>query len=137
LLNAEYHVDLWPQLRLAFPHCPKRRRQRAPIAAIVNKVRILRNRAFHHEPVLWIRGNAGEIHLEGLELLQWIHGGLASWFATVNRVPVIWAQWRELEAVLQDGLALQGTRKRAGEIGRADTVGTGRSLPSYCSDSRK
>jgi len=100
LLNAEYHANLWPQLRKAFPHCPKDRRKRAPIAAIANKIRILRNRAFHHEPILWVRGDAGEIHLEGLELLHWIHGGLGSWFATINRVPVIWAQWRELESAL-------------------------------------
>jgi len=100
LFNSEYQAELWSPLRRAFPYCPKQLRKRAAVSAIVNKMRILRNRTFHHEPILWIRENASNVHLEGLQLLHWIHGGLGPWFASINRVPVIWAQWRELESAL-------------------------------------
>ena len=50
LFNAEYQRELWSALRKAFPHCPKKLRKRAAIASMVNRIRMLRNRAFHHEP---------------------------------------------------------------------------------------
>lgn len=98
LFNAEFQAELWQPLRRAFPHCPKTRRQRGTISSVVNKLRMLRNRAFHHEPVLWIQGDAGLIHRDGLELLAWMHGSLGPWFGRIDRVPHVWAGWKALEA---------------------------------------
>lgn len=100
LFNAEFHASLWPRIRKAFPHCPKARRKRATISGIVNRIRHLRNRTFHHEPLLWIEGSPEAIHQDGMELLQWIHGGIGSWVAMFNRVPLVWWQWKALEAAL-------------------------------------
>lgn len=100
LFNAEFQTELWGALRRAFPHCPKPRRQRSTISSVVNKVRTLRNRAFHHEPVLWLPEDTGETHKEGLELLSWMHGSLQPWLSSIDRVPVVWEEWKAHEMQL-------------------------------------
>lgn len=97
LFNAEYHTDLWPPLRKAFPNCPKARRKRASVSAVVNRVRILRNRTFHHEPILWSLTSPDAVQREGRELLCWIHEGLDAWVAVFNRAPQVWRRWKAIE----------------------------------------
>lgn len=101
LFNTEYQAALWQTLRKAFPHCPKATRQRATISPVVNRLRDLRNRAFHHEPILWVTPDVKSIHDEGVVLLQWIHGSLEPWLAAFNRLPSIWQAWQAAEAERQ------------------------------------
>jgi hypothetical protein len=51
LFNGSFQSVLWKDLRLVFPRCPKRQRQRHAIASALNQIRNLRNRIFHHEPL--------------------------------------------------------------------------------------
>lgn len=93
LFNAEFQDELWSVLRKAFPHCPKAKRKRATISSVVNRMRTLRNRVFHHEPIIWQRYDAESIHQEGLELLRWLHGDINSWVERMDRVPEVWDRW--------------------------------------------
>jgi hypothetical protein len=52
LLKREYEVLLWhPLIEKAFPNCPSRHRTRKNISIILNNIRKLRNRVFHHESI--------------------------------------------------------------------------------------
>lgn len=52
LLSREYERQLWPHLLSAsFPYIPRRQRTRAFIAERLVKIRRLRNRVSHHEPI--------------------------------------------------------------------------------------
>jgi hypothetical protein len=54
LFNTTFQAILWKDLRLVFPCCPKSIRQRHTISSALNQARDLRNRVFHHEPLLWL-----------------------------------------------------------------------------------
>ena len=97
LLNVEFQNTLWAPLRKAFPHCPKVHRQRKTIASLVNALRDMRNRAFHHEPVLWLTPAVDTVHADGLKLLSWIHGPAESWLSAFCRVQAVWAAWKRDE----------------------------------------
>lgn len=94
LLNVEFQHTLWAPLRKGFPHCPKSERQRKTISSLVNTLRDTRNRAFHHEPVLWLTPDVDSVYGDGLKLLSWIHGPLASWLVGLCRVRTVWANWK-------------------------------------------
>jgi hypothetical protein len=56
LLSRPYEARLWranrsANVKTAFPHIPKRQRQRQNIHARYNNLLTLRNLAFHHEPI--------------------------------------------------------------------------------------
>ena len=55
LFNTQFQTVLWKDLRLVFAGCPKPQRQRHTISAALNPIRDLRNRIFHHEPLLWLK----------------------------------------------------------------------------------
>ena len=99
LLNAEFRHTLWAPLRKAFPHCPKADRQRNTISSLVNTLRDIRNRAFHHEPVLWLTPAVDTVYADGLKLLSWMHGPVESWLTGVCRVRAVWADWKREEAI--------------------------------------
>lgn len=99
LLNAEFQHALWAPLRKAFPHCPKADRQRKTISSLVNTLRDVRNRAFHHEPVLWLTPAVDTVYADGLKLLSWIHGPVESWLTGLCRVHAVWAAWKREEAI--------------------------------------
>ena len=55
LFNVQYDIKLWhPLIRKTFPHMLKKYRTRGNIGRRLNKIRNLRNRIFHYEPI-WYR----------------------------------------------------------------------------------
>jgi len=94
LFNAQFQAILWKDLRLVFARCPKPQRQRRNISAALNQIRHLRNRIFHHEPLLWLRPPLPELHAIGIKIITWIDPGLACWLAGLDRIPAVWAGWR-------------------------------------------
>ena len=70
LFNSVYQQLFWQDLRLAFPYCPKKERQRKTISIQLNKIRKLRNRVFHHEPLLWLTPGLLEQYQAGITLLN-------------------------------------------------------------------
>lgn len=71
LLSRPYEGSLWPSLLSAvFPHIPRRRRTRVEVARRFNRIRHLRNRVSHHEPI-WHWGDLKQQHCDILEAIDW------------------------------------------------------------------
>ncbi|PLQ00869.1 hypothetical protein CYJ10_10600 [Cupriavidus pauculus] len=99
--NAEFQSELWSALRKAFPGCPKVDRTRAKLSSLIKRIRMLRNRTFHHEPVLlWRNGGVAQLHREGLVLLQWIHGALVPWLVSMDRTDTVWSTWYDMQRMM-------------------------------------
>jgi hypothetical protein len=91
LFNGSFQSVLWKDLRLVFPRCPKRQRQRHAIASALNQIRNLRNRIFHHEPLLCLAPSLLTLHTRGTELIGWFDPQLVGWLAQFDRLPASWA----------------------------------------------
>lgn len=93
LFNVQFQSILWKDLRLVFARCPKPLRQRHNISAALNRIRDLRNRVFHHEPLLWLMPPLIEQHAVGLTVINWIDPVLGQWLDEHDRLPNTWAGW--------------------------------------------
>lgn len=94
LFNADFQNTLWKDLRLIFANCPRQTRQRNKISPALNQIRSLRNRTFHHEPLLWLTPSLLEQHATGLMIINWIDPQLRQWLGNHDRLSVIWAEWQ-------------------------------------------
>ena len=94
LFNATFQKTLWRDLRLVFPKCPKPQRQRHTISSALNQIRDLRNRVFHHEPLLWISPSLLDLHSIGTETVGWLDPQLVKWLANYDRLPASWGSWK-------------------------------------------
>jgi len=88
ILDRLYENNLWrPYLRQAFKSAPNPLR-RKQIFVIVDRVRRLRNRIAHHEPIL--KRNLGEDHEIMLELIGWLCKDTESWVRQQSRFEGVW-----------------------------------------------
>ncbi|QGY33296.1 hypothetical protein CUN67_28285 (plasmid) [Pantoea cypripedii] len=94
LFNAQLQDLLWKDLRLVFARCPKPLRQRHNVSAALNQIRDLRNRIFHHEPLLWLQPPLPDHHSNGLMVISWIDPCLAQWLKDLDRLPMVWNTWQ-------------------------------------------
>ena len=85
LFNAKYERYLWKDLRKAFPHMPKSKRQRKYVSAPLNDIRALRNRVFHNESISWSLSRLEALHRSILDVCSWINPALPLWIKTVER----------------------------------------------------
>ncbi len=85
LLNTKYQNTFWKELKYAFPHCPQR--QRHTVSSALNQIRGLRNRVFHHEPVLWMMPPVEDHHRHLYDVLTWLNHDIAPWVQTFDRFP--------------------------------------------------
>jgi hypothetical protein len=97
LFNSQFQDNLWGPLRHAFPRCPKNIRKRDTISKALAQVRDLRNRAFHHEPLLWLGPTLAEQHATGLQVIEWLNPNLCKWLAPLDRLPQTWKLWKEAQ----------------------------------------
>lgn len=89
LCNVAYERHLWQRLWRSptlFPRLPRKHRTRAHVSARMNRVRRLRNRVFHHEPV-WHWKDLGRQHADVLEALEWISPVLREVITPLDRFP--------------------------------------------------
>ncbi|HCF9660097.1 hypothetical protein PZT57_26190 [Pseudomonas aeruginosa] len=93
LFNSQYQLSLWKNLRLVFGQCPKPTRQRHNISTALNQIRDLRNRVFHHEPLLWLSPDLQTQHAVGVQILGWIDPALTNWLGQRDRLPGHWQGW--------------------------------------------
>lgn len=89
LLNTRYQNVFWKELRFAFPHCPSRMRKRHTVSSALNQVRDLRNRVFHHEPVLWMTPPVEDHHRHIYDVLSWLNRDIAPWAQTFDRFTAV------------------------------------------------
>lgn len=99
LLNAPYERQLWdPRTALgllpnAFPFVPNRYRSRQPLFDRVNKVRFLRNRIAHHEPIWnWTRPSLAVQHREIIETIGWMNPALQRTIQRADRFDAVAAR---------------------------------------------
>ncbi len=97
LFNASFQDELWQPLRLVFAHCPKGLRQRHNISSALNQIRDLRNRVFHHEPLVWLKPTLLEQHATGTKVVGWIGSDLQMWLYSHDRFPAAWCAWQGSE----------------------------------------
>ncbi len=85
LFNRNYAGLLWKPLRLIFKNTPKHLRQRDTIADALYRIRTLRNRIYHYEPIF---GNLQEIenqYNEMVAFLLWLDNDLPRLFTDIDR----------------------------------------------------
>ncbi len=87
LLDKRYEQVLWPRLiKAAFPHMPRKMRTRKVLSRRFHKIRRLRNRIFHHEPI-WYWQDLPQQHEQMLEAIHWIEPAVKDLVMTINRFP--------------------------------------------------
>lgn len=96
LFNSQFQSILWKVLRLAFPRCPKAQRKRHTISSALNQIRDLRNRVFHHEPLLWLTPSLVDQHSLGLVTIGWLDPHLVVWLTNHDRLSVTWSTWQSV-----------------------------------------
>jgi len=85
LLDSRYEQVLWPQIiKTTFPCMPKRIRTRKHLSQRFNKIRNLRNRVFHHEPI-WYWQDLQQQHQNMVETLGWMAPAVTELVMTVDR----------------------------------------------------
>jgi hypothetical protein len=85
LFNRNYTGLLWKPLRLIFQNTPKHLRQRDTIADALYRIRTLRNRIYHYEPIF---GNLQDIekqYNEMLTFLTWFDNDLPKLLTDIDR----------------------------------------------------
>ncbi len=102
LLDRRYEQTLWPRLlKLAFPHMPRQLRTRANLSKRFHRVRQLRNRVFHHEPI-WHWHDLAQQHHDILEAISWIEPAAQELIQIVDRFPNVYTQGTtQLDLALQ------------------------------------
>lgn len=92
LLDSRYEQVLWPRLiKACFPYMPNALRTRKNLSRRFNRVRHLRNRVFHHEPV-WYWQNLTQQHQEILQAIGWVEPALQDLVMTIDRFPTVYQQ---------------------------------------------
>jgi hypothetical protein len=95
LFNRRYEQVLWPRLLSpVFPSIPRRQRTRKDLFKRLDKIRILRNRVSHHEPI-WHWKDLTEQHHEILETIGWISPAMLELTKLLDRFPDGYTNGRE------------------------------------------
>jgi hypothetical protein len=77
-VRYEHNKVLWPRLLgegLLDPLSPRSMRSRKHVSPLLNRMRLLRNRVFHHEPI-WYWSNLAQQHALALDLMGWFNPSL-------------------------------------------------------------
>ena len=91
LLNVEYELILWRDLRRAFPYMPKSERKRHNVSAPLNRIRNLRNRVYHNEPIAWNLTTLENLHHEIYKVLGWLNVDLPAFARNLDRFDAVLA----------------------------------------------
>lgn len=87
LFNARYERILWKPLRLCFKQMPKNQRQRHVVSSNLNKIRVLRNRVYHYEPICWNLDALENNYQRIITTLGWIDKDLLKWIYDIDGFP--------------------------------------------------
>lgn len=96
LFNRKAFAEVSKPLMRVFHHCPKHSKNAVAIRSRLNHARDLRNRCFHHEPLLW--QPLFDLHRDITEVIQWIDPALCTWIKSHDRLPNAlkdWNSWKE------------------------------------------
>ncbi|MBS1647271.1 MAG: Abi family protein [Bacteroidetes bacterium] len=85
LFNRNYTGLLWKPLRLIFKNTPKHLRQRGTIADALYRIRTLRNRIYHYEPIFGNLQDIENLYNEMLTFLTWLDNDLPKLLTDIDR----------------------------------------------------
>jgi hypothetical protein len=85
LFNRHYTSLFWKPLRLVFKNIPKHLRQRDTIADTLFRIRSLRNRIYHYEPIFGKLNELEEQYKEMLNFLTWLDKDLPNLISDIDR----------------------------------------------------
>ena len=85
LFRTKYEQVLWPKLlEPVFPHCSRSQRTRQNVYMRLDKIRRLRNRVFHHEPI-WHWRDLPAQHQLILETIGWMSPAMLAMTRVLDR----------------------------------------------------
>ncbi|WP_323161543.1 hypothetical protein [Pseudomonas fluorescens] len=113
LFNRKAFPDVSKPLMRVFHHAPKNSKKADVIRSRLNNARDLRNRCFHHEPLLW--QPIYFLHRDITEIVQWIDPGLCTWLKANDRLPAAVADWNNWKEAARRA-AGQPSAVEAGEV---------------------
>ncbi len=85
LFNRNYTGLLWKPLRLIFKNTPKHLRQRDTVADYLYRIRKLRNRIYHYEPIFRNLQDVEKQYNEMLSFIAWLDRDLPKLLADIDR----------------------------------------------------
>jgi hypothetical protein len=102
LFNRPFESKLWRPNQSAlvghvFPLAPNSQRNRQSVWNRIERIRIIRNRVMHYEPI-WQRARLQDDHATILEALGWISADMHASIAMCDRFPVVLASRPGTEA---------------------------------------
>ena len=105
LFIGKYEQRLWRRLlQPVFPHSPRRLRQRSGIHARLDRIRRLRNRVFHHEPI-WHLPDLEQRHDEILETIGWLSPAMLAATRLLDRFDSVYTRGARHYAAELDSIA--------------------------------
>lgn len=85
LFDSRYEQTFWHGLiQPVFPYLPKPMRRRKTLSNRLNRIRRLRNRVFHHEPI-WYWSDLSQQHEQIHETIAWMNPSMARMIAAFDR----------------------------------------------------
>ncbi len=110
LFRSRYEQVLWPKLlEPVFPYWPKEQRTRRNVYARLDRIRRLRNRVFHHEPI-WHWRDLAEQHGLILETIGWISPAMVEMTRLLDRFPRVYTEGVQPYAAGLDSIAQSWAR---------------------------
>jgi hypothetical protein len=97
---------LWPRLftQKIFADAPNKKKNRKALSPLFNRIRHLRNRVFHYEPV-WHWRDLQDQHALTLDLIEWMSPPLRRTVAALDRFSTVYADGLEPFREVIEGLA--------------------------------
>jgi hypothetical protein len=90
LFDVRYEKILWPWLlKPVVPNMPRHIRTRKNLSKRLNRVRTLRNRIFHHEPI-WHWRDLQSQHTDTLEGITWVNPAMVAFVEQFDRFEEIY-----------------------------------------------
>jgi len=92
LFDVRYEQILWPRLlKTVFPFMPRHIRTRKTLSKQLHRIRHMRNRVFHHEPI-WHWRDMAQQHTDLCEAIGWINPAMLEMIKVLDRFTEIHRQ---------------------------------------------
>lgn len=96
LFNRNYTGLLWKPLRLIFKNTPKHLRQRDTVADYLYRIRKLRNRVYHYEPIFRNLGDVEKQYNEMISFITWLDKDLPKLLDDIDRFKEIFSKAKSI-----------------------------------------
>lgn len=99
LFHRNHTKLLWKSLITIFKHIPKHLRQRSTIDECIFRIRTLRNRIYHYEPVFTNLQDLENLYNEMLTFLTWLDKGLPYLLTDIDRFYIVLEKAKKIDEI--------------------------------------